>query len=225
MELEKAIKLLKTVRGNEYVATSDYENALNTVLTELNRLQKANETLNGFIEWGTNPFFEETKQEKQDKLKLIDVLNMIANGELKEGTKVKYLKNIYIYKKYEGKNYASLYREEADSPEKDLFYDERYIFITVILNDEVELIEPSCEHEWLDWETHRMGEGIIKRFRRCEKCGLEEVTEERNVGADKTIEPTKIEELEFNKLLTIEGNVISIINKLNEVIRKINKEQ
>lgn len=35
MELSEAIELLKTVRGNEYVATSDYENALNTVLTAL----------------------------------------------------------------------------------------------------------------------------------------------------------------------------------------------
>ena len=35
MNLEKAIELLKTVRGNEYVATSDYENALNTVLKAL----------------------------------------------------------------------------------------------------------------------------------------------------------------------------------------------
>lgn len=165
--------------------------------------------------------WEECK-EKQDKLKLIDVLNMIANGELKEGTRVKYLKNIYIYKKYEGKNYASLYREEADSPEKDLFYDERYIFITVILNNEVELIEPSCEHEWLDWETHRMGEGIIKRFRRCEKCGLEEVTEERNVGADKTIEPSKIEEIQSPEIYG--GITYRIIDKLNEVIRYINKE-
>lgn len=35
MELKEAIDLLKTVRGNEYVATSDYENALDTVLNEL----------------------------------------------------------------------------------------------------------------------------------------------------------------------------------------------
>ena len=35
MELNEAIELLKSVRGNEYVATSDYENALNTVLKAL----------------------------------------------------------------------------------------------------------------------------------------------------------------------------------------------
>lgn len=37
MELKEAIELLKTVRGNEYGATTDYESALNTVLAELDR--------------------------------------------------------------------------------------------------------------------------------------------------------------------------------------------
>lgn len=37
MELKEAIELLKTVRGNEYVTTTDYESALNTVLAELDR--------------------------------------------------------------------------------------------------------------------------------------------------------------------------------------------
>lgn len=35
MELKEAIELLKTVRGNEYVATTDYESALNIVLEAL----------------------------------------------------------------------------------------------------------------------------------------------------------------------------------------------
>ena len=135
MELNKAIELLKTVRENEYVATSDYENALNTVLTELNRLQKANETLNGFIEWGTNPFFEETKQEKQDKLKLIDVLNMIAKGELKAGTRVIYGKEEYIY----------------DADEDDLLdkggYSMCYWLHMKDLNGQVDLIEPESNKE------------------------------------------------------------------------------
>lgn len=123
--------------------------------------------------------WEECK-EKQDKLKLIDVLNMIAKDELKEGTKVKKGNTVYMYDKRDC-----------------FFYDEEDNFICLdpmkCLNDEVELIKPPCEDEHI-------------------------------VGADKTIEPTKIEELGFNKLLTTEGNVISIINKLNEVIRKINKE-
>lgn len=40
MELNEAIELLKSVRGNEYVATSDYENALNTVFKALDERYK-----------------------------------------------------------------------------------------------------------------------------------------------------------------------------------------
>ena len=39
MNLEESIELLKSVRGNEYVATSDYESALGTVLSEIDRLK------------------------------------------------------------------------------------------------------------------------------------------------------------------------------------------
>lgn len=144
--------------------------------------------------------WEECK-EKQDKLKLIDVLNMIANGELKEGTRVKYLKNIYIYKKYEGKEYASLYREEADSPEKDLFYDERYIFITVILNNEVELIEPD----------HFADVGKMEKIKELKYDDFWE-WDAYSAGED---------EEEF---IGTETAIKMIFNKLNEVIRKINKE-
>lgn len=43
MELSEAIELLKTVRGNEYVATTDYESALNTVLEALEIAQAKEE--------------------------------------------------------------------------------------------------------------------------------------------------------------------------------------
>lgn len=153
--------------------------------------------------------WEECK-EKQDKLKLIDVLNMIAKGELKEGTKVRYEDVEYTYKKFDSQDNDStdLISDSSCSIFEDYFL--------TSLQDEVELIEPSCEHEWLDWETHRMGEGRIRRYRRCNKCGLEEET---NVG--KPIEPSKIEELEISdRYYTVQ----EIIGKLNEVIRKINKE-
>ena len=164
-----------------------------------------------------NMFLEECK-EKQDKLKLIDVLNMIAKRELKEGTKVRYEDVEYTYKKFDAEDDES---EDLISDSNCSIFEDYFL---TILEDEVELIEPPCEHEWKDIETHRMGEGIIRRFRRCNKCGLEEVTEKCDVEADKTIEPTKIEELGFNKLLTTEGNVMSIINKLNEVINKVNAQ-
>jgi hypothetical protein len=120
--------------------------------------------------------WEECK-EKQDKLKLIDVLNMIAKGELKEGAIMKLGVLEYTYK-------------TGDFVRKNSHAESVYIFDeigTEDLNTAVELIEPHCEHEW-EVETI----------------------------------PTKIEELGFNKILTIEGNVISIINKLNELINKVN---
>ena len=124
-------------------------------------------------------------EEKQDKLKLIDVLNMIANGELKEGTKVKF-------------EDIELNFKNGDLEDEDGYS------ITCIMNNlkdllsEVELIEP-----------------------------------ERIVGADKTIEPTKIEELDIDdyydvtsegEVLDIEYAILDLVDKLNEVIRKINKE-
>ena len=125
--------------------------------------------------------WEECKSSEQvskseGKLKLIDVLNMIARGELKEGTKVKYKGAEFIYEDNE------LYDDDGDNICC-------YMCDRFDLTIEVELIEP-----------------------------------DHFADVGKMAEPTKIEELEFNKLLTIEGNVISIINKLNEVIRYINKE-
>ena len=152
-----------------------------------------------------NMFLEECK-EKQDKLKLIDVLNMIAKGELKEGTKVIRGEETYIWNN------------------KDcFFYNEKDNFICLdpmkCLSDEVELIEPSCEHEW-EVETIRNGIGDLRRFRRCVKCGFREEAELYNHFADAG-KMEKIEELEECEFYT-EG---AIVAKLNEVIRKINKEE
>ena len=68
MELNEAIEWLKEYA--EWVNKLNTQHpdtmgvAIDTVLTELSRLQKANETLNNFIEWGTNPFAKEIKEEK-----------------------------------------------------------------------------------------------------------------------------------------------------------------
>ena len=164
----------------------------------------------------TDEMIEGLWEECKPKLKLIDVLNMIAKGELKEGTKVKHNQKEYEFKVLGEEDEKDLVDEDNNT-----LFDCYYI---TILSNEVELIEPPCEHEWLDWETHRMGEGRIRRYRRCNKCGLEEETDKCIPDEGKTSEPTKIEELGFNKLLTIEGNVISIINKLNEVINKVNAQ-
>lgn len=130
-------------------------------------------------------------EEKKDKLKLIDVLNMIAKGELKEGTKVRYEDVEYTYKKFDSQDNDStdLISDSSCSIFEDYFL--------TSLQDEVELIEPPCEHECI-----------------------------ADIG--KSIEPTKIEELidwyELPNGLTSEEKIHIVWNKLNEVIRKINKE-
>ena len=40
----------------------------NALEKELDKLQKANETLNSFIEWGTNPFVKEIKEGNNEQV-------------------------------------------------------------------------------------------------------------------------------------------------------------
>ena len=115
------------------------------------------------------------------KLKLIDVLNKIANGELKEGTKVITKDGEeFTYKRSDiDEEYHELLNEDCESLFSNYYID--------LITDEVELIEPQ--------------------------------------------EPTdnsKIEELiDWHLLIdgTSEEELIEMLwNKLNEVIRKLNKE-
>lgn len=62
-------------------------------------------------------------------MKLIDILNMISKGELKEGTKIKY--NDTIYKCKEG----NVFDPKSGIGLLEYIYEEN-------LNDEVEIIEP-----------------------------------------------------------------------------------
>lgn len=141
---------------------------------------------------------------KTNKYKLIDILNKIANGELKEGTKVIFEDIELIYKN------------------GDLEHEDGYSICCIMHNSkdllsEVELIEPQepteCEHEWKNYAMYNPNTGGSRDFRKCAKCDLEE-----------DIEPTdntKLEELELeDKYYTVQ----EIIGKLNEVIRYINKE-
>lgn len=132
-------------------------------------------------------------------MRLIEVLNKIANGELKEGTKVKWDVFEYTYKKDQwGECYLERKKGEYDISS---ILDDMYLRN---LTSEVELIEPD----------HFTDVGKMAEH-------LREDT--------KMIEPTdntKIEELvadEINGKSYAEA--ISIIGgKLNEVIRKLNKE-
>lgn len=120
------------------------------------------------------------------KYKLIDILNKIANGELKEGTKVNLIADDYLIKLYyDGK----LIRFVAS--------DNIYAFTPKDINneDEYELIEP-----------------------------------DHFADIGKMVEPTdntKIEELDPDNynLDNLSLIVTDTFKKLNEVIRKLNKEQ
>ena len=147
-------------------------------------------------------------------MRLIDILNKIANGELKEGTKVKYKDMEFVC---DGEDLLN---------EEDLA---TYFFIdsNKDLNKEVELIEPQepteCEHEWRRYSLGRLGQGI-ENHRYCSKCGIDEIEPTDN---------TKIEELKYvlEELQNPTYNESWLMNciranrdKLNEVINIINKE-
>jgi hypothetical protein len=104
-------------------------------------------------------------------MKLIDILNKIANGELKEGTKVIYDEETYILN-----DENELGRELGFTLLDDIYMNN--------LSDEVELIEP------------------------------QEPTDN-----------TKIEELNKEEMLclTLQCAIAVLTDKLNEVIRYINK--
>lgn len=71
-------------------------------------------------------------------MRLIDILNKIANGELKEGTKVKWDIFEYTYKK--GDCYEEYLERKVDNFDYVDILDDMYLRN---LNAEVELIEPN----------------------------------------------------------------------------------
>lgn len=146
--------------------------------------------------WISEEMIEGLWEECKPKLKLIDILNEIAN-------KVKYLRD-------------TLVRGEDHHLLEDIYLNE--------IREECELIEPQepteCEHEWKNYGMYNPNTGETKDFRKCAKCDLEEEI--------KPTDNTKIKELIEWKLLidgTSSEELIQILwDKLNEVIRYINKE-
>lgn len=145
-------------------------------------------------------------------MKLIDILNKIANGELKEGAKLKYKDIDLIYEDEElvddeGFSAADFFRSKAD------------------YNEEVELIEPQepkeCEHEWEEYGMYNTETKENKHFRKCIKCDLEEEIE----PTDNTkIEELVVDETDINCLgIHSKTILLNIIDRLNKVIRYINK--
>lgn len=162
------------------------------------------------LHYWTDEMIEGLWEETKPKLKLIDILNKIANGELKEGTVVKLGENdSYEYKGI----------------------DDWFMVQCKYLNNEVELIEPQepkeCEHEWREWSLGNRFQ--VTHYRKCDKCGLEEETEYNHFAdIEEMAEPTdntKIEELDENKYILkgMADVVVATFYKLNEVISVLNK--
>lgn len=94
--------------------------------------------------------------------------------------------------------------------------------------EDTKMIEPKeCEHEWKNYTMYNPNTGESRDYRKCAKCGLEEDIE----PTDNTTE--KIEELDvkkyyitglYTKNYDSDMAIEEIIDKLNEVIRKLNKE-
>ena len=146
-------------------------------------------------------------------MRLIDILNKIANGELKEGTKVITKDGEeFTYKKSDiDEEYHELLNEDCESLFSNYYID--------LVADEVELIEPQepteCEHEWNKYSIGRLGR--TENYRKCKKCRIHE----------EDIEPTdntKIEELDREEMLclTLQCAIAVLTDKLNEVINKVN---
>ena len=135
-------------------------------------------------------------------MKLIDILNKIANGELKEGTKV-------IWKGKEGwgeleYTYTNGDLERKCCDETIYFYEE--IFARH-LNDEVELIEPDHFPD-----VGEMAEPTDNT--KIEELDVLEIRDSQN-----------IDNIGLANLIgDLSNEIREIQHKLNEVIRYINKE-
>lgn len=101
-------------------------------------------------------------------MKLIDVLSLIAKGELEEGTEFKFAGHTYFYKR------GVLFDREVNAGK-------------------------------LDWLSMRM---------LCDEVEI--------IGKD-TNAPTKIEELTWEEAHGENGFNMTILNKLNEAIRELNR--
>lgn len=145
-------------------------------------------------------------------MKLIDILAKISKGELKEGAKVNLIADDYItYLYFDGEVIRFVATNNI------------YAFTCKDINDEdeYELIEPECKHVWKKYSLGRLG-GITENHRKCKKCGIDEIEAEENATE-------KIKELDFYDYdyedLEDYRTILTITDKLNEVIRRINNER
>ena len=149
------------------------------------------------FDW-TDEMIEGLWEENKPKLKLIDILNKIANGELKEGTKLVLGNNGGI--EYKG-------------------IDDYFMFQGKDLTREVKLIEPD---DFADVgkmaETNQFREDT-KMIETTDKTKIEELRYSDFWEWDAWSEGTDEEEF-----VGVETATKILFYKLNEVIRKLNKE-
>ncbi|MBR6613197.1 MAG: hypothetical protein IKK84_00330 [Clostridia bacterium] len=147
---------------------------------------------------------ERTKKQDTNKLKLIDILVMISKGELKKGTTFR--------DKEIGVKISEFLLGETALNEK-------------WLNEEYELIEAECKHEWKKYSLGRLG-GITENHRKCKKCGIDEIEAEENTTEKiKELDTDSFyDEIKGYETLDCESAVLGITDKLNEVINKVNAQ-
>lgn len=94
------------------------------------------------------------------KIKIIDLLNKIANGE-EVPKKIKYNNKIYEY--YERLENIFNYKQIVNGKYIDDYFNDNY-FIDSILNDEVEIIEEPKKIEKVSWrEKESLAGNITER--------------------------------------------------------------
>lgn len=143
------------------------------------------------------------------KIKIIDILNKIANGE-EPPKKIVYKDDIYVYNENAG---------DYENGQDEYLFDE-YV-LTDILNDEVEILETTIHNEKeiekttevLKWAEEKVFP-LIKKIQEIEK-------------QNKKIEPLKYKEIKS----PIMGDVVEydysekeLLDKINEIIDYINKD-
>ena len=149
----------------------------------------------------------EPYKEKPNKYKLIEVLNKIANGELKEGTKVRCNGYNYEYRKLHrdsGKNTLDLYSEHNASLINTAY-------LTTALSLEVELIEP--HHIRDDTKIIEPTDNTTEKIKELKQLDMDFAE----------IDFSSHEEYARCAIQVLARKMTKQIDKLNEVIRKLNK--
>ena len=141
-------------------------------------------------------------------MRLIDILNKIANGELKEGTKVIWDVYEYTYKK--GDCYDEYLERKVDE----------FNYVDIIddmalrhLNAEVELIEP--HHIRDDTKMIEPTDNTTEKIKELKQLDMDFAE----------IDFSSHEEYARCAIQVLAREMIKQIDKLNEVIRKLNKEE